>query len=166
MGKSQFSGSLFLSTGILILLAGGMILLSGCGGASGEQEADNPLDRGRLVFQEHCVSCHGTSAKGDGPVAAYMTVKPTDLTRLTQENGGAFPIERVRASIDGRDSTRAHGTRAMPVWGNIWEEEGGKLRDQNDVQQRIDEVAEYIRTLQYGEATQTDTTAVREDTTQ
>jgi len=62
-------------------------------------------------------SCHGTSAKGDGPVAPHLNQKPPDLTTLAAANGGAFPFEHVYAAIDGRLGISVHGTREMPVWG-------------------------------------------------
>lgn len=72
---------------------------------------------GAELHQVFCASCHGKEARGDGPVA--KTLKPTvpDLTRIATRNGGTFPAERIRQTIDGQNVPRAHGTRAMPVWG-------------------------------------------------
>jgi putative copper export protein/mono/diheme cytochrome c family protein len=35
---------------------------------------------GRALFAEHCVSCHGDSGRGDGPVAQDLRAPPADLT--------------------------------------------------------------------------------------
>ena len=40
------------------------------------------IEAGHDEFMISCSSCHGTSAKGDGPVAEVLTVKPADLTRI------------------------------------------------------------------------------------
>jgi mono/diheme cytochrome c family protein len=77
-------------------------------------------------YRVSCLSCHGVGGRGDGPLAKYLTVQPSDLTTLSQNNGGqypnlkagAFPFLRVYQVIDGRADVGAHGERAMPVWGN------------------------------------------------
>lgn len=69
------------------------------------------------LYQEHCASCHGERAHGDGPVALSLKVAVPDLTRIAARQRGAFPVDRVRSVIDGRVPLAAHGTRNMPVWG-------------------------------------------------
>lgn len=77
-------------------------------------------------YRISCLSCHGVGGRGDGPLAKFLTVKPTDLTALARNNGGqypnlkagAFPFLRVYQVIDGRAAVELHGDRAMPVWGN------------------------------------------------
>lgn len=109
---------------------------------------DNPLENGRHSYTAFCASCHGAEGRGDGPVATALTTPPTDLTRIQQQNGGTFPTDSVYAYIDGRADVQAHGTREMPVWGNIWMEQEGQPVRAEVVQQRINELVEYIRTLQ------------------
>ena len=72
---------------------------------------------GKKAYLSLCASCHGTSAKGDGPVAPHLNQKPPDLTNLAAANGGVFPSERVYQAIDGRRDIGVHGPREMPVWG-------------------------------------------------
>jgi mono/diheme cytochrome c family protein len=76
-------------------------------------------DLGRLEFQYGCAACHGPDGKGNGPlaVAEQLTRSPPDLTLLAKSNGGVFPVRAVYDIIDGRREIKAHGTRAMPVWG-------------------------------------------------
>lgn len=38
------------------------------------------LARGRALFAEHCVACHGAEGRGDGPLATSMDPAPTDFT--------------------------------------------------------------------------------------
>ncbi len=38
------------------------------------------LTRGRALFAEHCVACHGTEGRGDGPLARTLEPAPTDFT--------------------------------------------------------------------------------------
>ena len=80
--------------------------------------ADEALDMsGAELYQVFCASCHGSQARGDGPVASTLKPSVPDLTRIAARNGGTFPTQRVRETIDGQNVPRVHGTRAMPVWG-------------------------------------------------
>jgi mono/diheme cytochrome c family protein len=77
-------------------------------------------------YRTSCLSCHGVGGRGDGPLAEYLTVKPSDLTVLAKNNGGQYPklkagqypFLHVYQVIDGRAEVGPHGERAMPVWGN------------------------------------------------
>jgi hypothetical protein len=53
-------------------------------------------------------------------VAPGLVKKPIDLAGLAKKNGGVFPFDKITAQIDGRQSTRMHGTPDMPVWGEIF----------------------------------------------
>ncbi|MEY4094066.1 MAG: hypothetical protein RLZZ53_1265 [Acidobacteriota bacterium] len=75
---------------------------------------------GAEVFRTYCASCHGTAARGDGPLASAMTRKPANLTEIAQRNGGTFPSELVFKTIDGRQPVRGHGGPDMPVWGDAF----------------------------------------------
>ena len=50
---------------------------SGTHSATTHQEV---IDRGKHMYVQYCVSCHGESGKGDGPGGANLAIKPQDLT--------------------------------------------------------------------------------------
>lgn len=75
---------------------------------------------GRVLFRNHCATCHGIEATGHGPMAGVLVIKPADLTQLSAGNGGVFPVERVVRRIDGRDPLVSHGS-PMPVYGFFFE---------------------------------------------
>lgn len=75
-----------------------------------------PVDRGQELYRGYCATCHGLVGKGDGPMAGFITKSPTNLTQLSKNNQGVFPINRLYQSIEGGE-VAAHGTRDMPVWG-------------------------------------------------
>ncbi|WP_413720992.1 c-type cytochrome [Silicimonas sp. MF1-12-2] len=77
--------------------------------------ADDP-ERGKSLFADHCATCHGTNAMGNGPMAPVMAVRPSDLTKLSAGNGGTFPLDRVVRRIDGTTEVLAHGG-PMPLFG-------------------------------------------------
>jgi mono/diheme cytochrome c family protein len=95
-----------------------LALLAGCG-----REASVAQD-GRDTFLRYCASCHGSEGRGDGPLAGSLTQPPADLTQIAKRAGGRWDESAVMATIDGRRQVAAHGTRDMPVWGAIFEEEG------------------------------------------
>jgi mono/diheme cytochrome c family protein len=37
------------------------------------------LERGRAVYEQNCVSCHGEAGRGDGPLAASLRPRPADF---------------------------------------------------------------------------------------
>ncbi len=83
------------------------------------------IARGRLEYQGYCAVCHGESGRGDGIMAGYLRIKPSDLTQLTKKSGGDFPFWRTYWIIDGRQEVEGHGSRLMPVWGNRFRAEEG-----------------------------------------
>ncbi len=37
------------------------------------------VDRGKMLFQQNCITCHGIEGRGDGPSAAELSPAPTDF---------------------------------------------------------------------------------------
>jgi mono/diheme cytochrome c family protein len=104
---------------------------------------------GQIVFERYCAACHGLDGKGGGPVAASLTVKPADLTRLAPTSGGRFDEEAVMSAIDGRRAVEAHGPRDMPVWGSAFESElGGEPYPRYTTFLKIRGLADYLRSIQ------------------
>ncbi|MCK6370160.1 MAG: cytochrome c [Gammaproteobacteria bacterium] len=104
---------------------------------------------GRQLYERFCASCHGPAGFGDGAVAPSLKVMVPDLTRIYRRSGGAFPEERVRRIIDGRQAYPAHGTRLMPVWGQAFPvEEGGSAEAQVESEQLVGRLVEYLRSIQ------------------
>ena len=107
---------------------------------------------GAELFDRFCASCHGSEARGDGPVAASLNVAVPNLTTIGTRYG-EFPAMLIRDVIDGRGvDMRAHGTRTMPVWGyEFWVEEGGDVNAQRAVRDAINKLVEHLRSIQTDE---------------
>ncbi|HXI92860.1 MAG TPA: cytochrome c [Blastocatellia bacterium] len=101
------------------------------------------VEKGHRLFKQYCATCHGITAKGEGPVAAALKVGPPDLTAL-QKPGEKFPFNRVETKIDGEKDVTAHGTNKMPVWGTVFKRTSGELQRHADVYA----LAKYIESIQ------------------
>jgi mono/diheme cytochrome c family protein len=134
----------------LALLALFVVMLTSACASARQEEQDLRKLSGMQLYERLCSSCHGISGKGDGPVASLIETGVPDLTRIAYRDGGEFPTEDVRRTIDGRWDRRAHGARDMPVWG--W-----RLYDassENDAEERaivdsmIDRLVNHLRGIQ------------------
>lgn len=105
---------------------------------------------GLEMYAQLCASCHGPGGHGDGPVAPLIKIRVPDLTRLAYRDGGEFPAEDIRRTIDGRYDRPAHGPRDMPVWG--WQfYDSTSTNDPIErarVDSLIDKLVEYLRSIQ------------------
>ncbi|HJT20827.1 MAG TPA: cytochrome c [Nitrospira sp.] len=52
--------------------------------ASDIEAQEYPADaaRGKIVYERHCLVCHGAGGGGDGPKAATLTIPPADFHRF------------------------------------------------------------------------------------
>jgi len=106
-------------------------------------------DQGRSYFLRYCGACHGIEGKGDGPVSRSLKVKPADLTQLQNRNNGAFPVEKVTASIEGKSRISAHGESQMPVWGEIFEKQASGQKDPAGASAaKVKVIVDYLSTIQ------------------
>ena len=104
---------------------------------------------GAQMFNEYCAACHGTDARGSGPAAAALKTPPTNLTMLARNHNGKYPELHVMATIRGDANLTAHGSKNMPVWGNIFREMAGSGIDAQVPEDiRIRNLTRYIETLQ------------------
>lgn len=102
---------------------------------------------GSSLFATYCASCHGQSAKGNGPLASAMKTPPADLTLIAQRNKGVFPSADVARMIDGRSPLRGHGGGDMPVWGDTFAKSSAE-QTPTSVEQKIQRLVSYLATLQ------------------
>jgi len=104
---------------------------------------------GGEIFQRFCSSCHGDSARGNGPVAPTLSSAVPDLTQLYRRYGNQFPETLLRETIDGRNLVIAHGARAMPVWGyEFWWEDGADVEAEATARETISKLLDFLRSIQ------------------
>ena len=74
--------------------------------------ASGAASRGKVVYDGHCVECHGATGKGDGGAAHLMTPRPRDFTsgkyKIRSTESGTWgtawliPDEEVRSERTSR----------------------------------------------------------------
>jgi mono/diheme cytochrome c family protein len=114
---------------IIAMLVVSLGIILSCSSLLGSQTVFGQVSKqsaaeGRKIFMQNCVTCHGTSAKGDGPTAKLLKKAPADLTKIAKEDG-KFPRLRIQRLIGGEDMLESHGTRDMPVWGTVLRQKHG-----------------------------------------
>jgi len=102
--------------------------------------------KGQDLFREYCAVCHGTDGKGSGPAAGALKIPASDLTQIARKNGGKFPEITVEHMITGEaDGPVAHGSKDMPVWGNLFRHMGP---NENLASNRVFNLMKYIEGIQ------------------
>jgi mono/diheme cytochrome c family protein len=108
------------SAATMLTIAGLWIVMLETTATASAQESTTKADLGKREFESNCAVCHGLTGLGDGPYAGILNRAVPDLTTLSKRNDGAFPFERVYEMIDGTQIPRGHGTREMPIWGDVF----------------------------------------------
>jgi mono/diheme cytochrome c family protein len=102
---------------------------------------------GSYLYRTYCATCHGETARGDGPLADSMRRRPPNLTEFAKRNGGVFNKDLVFKIIDGRQRVPGHGGPDMPVWGDAFQR-SVEVRDDAAVAARIQALVDYLELLQ------------------
>ena len=72
------------------------------------QTQSSPGDphKGKILYDQHCLTCHGAGGKGDGPIGQNLIPPAANLTLLKEKSDAAI-LDTIR---NGRPGT------AMPSW--------------------------------------------------
>lgn len=132
---------------ICLVLLVGLVYgsLSSCDAAPPEGSRAAQAKLGKVHYMEYCSSCHGTNAQG--VKIDSLAVLPPDLTRITaRRKTGEFPVLYVARKIDGRTMPESHGSRQMPIWGEVFSEE--ELLDESQISGKLGEIIAYLINIQ------------------
>ena len=130
--------------GVATLTIAGSVLASAPLGAQA-QPSSSPT--GDYLFRTYCASCHGNSAKGDGPLAESLRKRPADLHRNRPPQQGRLSRDQVFRIIDGRQPVKGHGGANMPVWGDVFAR-SSEVHDEAAITERIEALVRYLEGLQ------------------
>jgi mono/diheme cytochrome c family protein len=86
---------------------------------------------GEALYQSNCYSCHGQEARGDGPAAAALEPRPSDLARDQSSLSDPYLYWRI-----AEGGMRRPFNSVMPAWRGILSEE------------QIWEIITFLRTLE------------------
>lgn len=117
--------------------------------AAAQPEPPEGAEGGEKIFRTICASCHGISARGDGPLAEHLETPPVNLRTIAERRAGAFPEDLIASFIDGRRDLPLHGPRTMPVWGDglatAVEDKGER---EARIARAVEMLVEYLKTIQ------------------
>jgi mono/diheme cytochrome c family protein len=99
---------------------------------------------GGQIYKQYCAACHGSDAKGRGPVGRAYKKPAADLTTLAKRHGGKFPYEYVTGILHFGPGIPSHGSGEMPTWGPLFE----YYYNPSAAQQRIKNLCDYLAALQ------------------
>ncbi len=139
---------IFLKSGLTPILGGLVIfLIISCDAKPPKESYAAQIERGKSLFSQYCVGCHGEDATG--LTIDSLEIQPSDLTLLKMENGGyEFPTNDVAVMIDGRQWVAAHGSRAMPVWGDVFNSDQDP--EEKEFKGKLGELIAYLMSIQKG----------------
>lgn len=106
---------------------------------------------GKREFRHSCVVCHGLTGRGESVMTTLnlLAIKPPDLRQLRKRNKGEFPFWQTYGVIDGRQEILAHGSRDMPIWGDVFiRQEDGAITDDARAIGRILQLLYYLESIQ------------------
>jgi mono/diheme cytochrome c family protein len=89
--------------------------------------AESPSERGKVIFEQRCMICHGNEGRGDGAQAPYLSPRPGNL--VSASVAAKTDQELLKVIAQGKPRT------AMRGWSDVLTEK----------EQR--EVLHYIRSL-------------------
>ncbi len=101
--------------------------------------------RGEVHFKKYCVSCHGDDGRG----VRVDTLKslPANLRTINSRRKlNKFPVQQIARMIDGTTMPNAHGSREMPVWGEVFAKE--EELDKREIKGKVSEIIAYLISIQ------------------
>ena len=115
------------TVGMIVLTSTVLLSLGwGCAALTSAQPDGRPIERGRVVFEQRCVPCHGAQGRGDG--YPFLKPPPADLSAFaTRNRTDAELLVTIR---------HGHPDTAMGAWRVVLSEDESR------------DVLAYVRTLQ------------------
>jgi mono/diheme cytochrome c family protein len=105
--KAFSMGHLAFGLAALVWIVLPLGLISASGAEKGDPKA------GKEIYKQLCLSCHGATGKGDGPVGQYLTPKPTDFTKHMGQHDDDYYFKIIKEG--GASVGKSAG---MPAWGS------------------------------------------------
>ena len=95
-------------------------------------------ENGATIYATNCVTCHGTTGKGDGPVGAALNPPPRDFStgdfKFDADDNGAPGDDNDLLLVIKNGAGTYGGSPLMAPWGHLPESD-------------VDDLVAYVRTL-------------------
>lgn len=109
-----------------LILFGLLAILIACYGtihvADDEKDAQAvstaSIERGKALYEQYCLACHGATGKGDGPMVPGLKTKPKDLSERgihVTRYGLESIIDYPHLSQQAISKAVRHGNETMPA---------------------------------------------------
>lgn len=77
-------------------------------------------DAGKVIFDTNCMTCHGPTGKGDGPLSAALDPKPRDLStgtfKFDTDQDGAAGTDADLKNVITQGAMAFGGSALMAPW--------------------------------------------------
>ena len=144
MNKSKFLSRRKLGIAASFFAVLLLVLISSCDSKPPKNSRMAQAVRGKVHFQKYCSSCHGED--GTGKYIDSLSTQPANLTKLGSAKSENFPILYVANVIDGREMVKNHGSRTMPIWGEVFSDQ--EYLDETQIKGKLAEIIAYLMTIQ------------------
>jgi mono/diheme cytochrome c family protein len=88
-------------------------------------------EAGKSTYMGNCMTCHGATGKGDGPVGAALTPKPRDFSvgdfAFDADGDGTKGSDADLTAVIKQGAAAFGGSPLMAPWGQFSDEEIGNL---------------------------------------
>lgn len=82
-------------------------ILAGLGTTAPDASPIGDPDRGRVLYDQHCVACHGPTGRGDGQEATFLSPRPASL--ISAATSAKSDKELLQTIADGKPHTAMRG---------------------------------------------------------
>jgi len=122
-----------------------LVAVSSCDSKPPKNSRAVQAQKGKVHFQKYCSSCHGKD--GTGLIIDTMDIQPADLTMIRNDRkNDEFPILEIANKIDGRKMAKAHGSRDMPIWGEVFST--NEHLTESQIKGKLGELIAYLMSIQ------------------
>lgn len=121
------------------------MMVNSCTSKPPEGSRATQATAGKAHFMQYCASCHGEDGKG--LQIDSLERQPADLTAIMKgRTSSEFPILEVANMIDGRKMAKTHGSRDMPVWGEVFSKQ--EYMSEDEIKGKLAELIAYLMVIQ------------------
>ncbi len=92
-----------------------LVVLAGASGTLAQADKADPA-KGKPIYALYCVTCHGESGDGQGPVGKTLNPPPRDFTKGDFKYGGG---DKEIFEVISNGAASKGGSPLMAPWGSV-----------------------------------------------